>query len=252
MDRIHYLAALPSLAALLAATAATGCATKKYVRETVAPIQAKVGELEKKTAEQSADIEELERGVSRAAERAETANTAAAAANQEALRAGERASLAGKSAEEARSLAQKGVARAEEVEQTLGTRIENLDTYKPASTETILFDFNRADLSDEAKAQLDQFARSLADRKHYVIEIQGFTDRTGPRAYNLELSRRRAEAVVRYLTLQHKVPLYRIRIMGYGSEAPVADNQTREGRKQNRRVEVRLLAAEPGAVSARR
>lgn len=252
MYRIHDFVALPTLAAFFATMGATGCATKKYVRETVAPIQAKVGELEKKTAEQSAEIEDLEKGVSRAAERAETANTAAAAAHQEALRAGERASLAGKSGEEARSLAQKGVARADEVEQTLGTRIENLDTYKPASHQTILFGFNRADLDDEAKAQLDRFAQNLAERRHYVIEIQGFTDRTGSRAYNLDLSRRRAEAVVRYLTLQHKVPLYRVRIMGYGSEAPVADNQTREGRKQNRRVEVRLLAAEPGAVSARR
>ncbi len=252
MNRMQYFATLPSLAALLVTGLATGCATKKFVRQTVAPIEAKVGELEKKTTEQGADIEELEKSVSRAAERAETANAAAAAANQEALRAGERASTAGKSAEEARSLAQKGLDRAGEVEQSLGSRIENIDNYLPVSTETILFGFNRSDLTEEAKAQLDTFARGVAERKHYRIEVQGFTDRSGPQDYNLELSRKRAAAVVRYLTLQHKVPLHRIHIMGYGSEAPVADNRTREGRKQNRRVEVRLLAAEQGPVSARR
>jgi outer membrane protein OmpA-like peptidoglycan-associated protein len=252
MNRMQEIAALPCLAALLVTGASTGCATKKFVRQTVAPIEAKVGELEKKTTEQGADIEELEKSVSRAAERAETANAAAAAANQEAVRAGERASAAGKAAEEARSLAQKGLHRADDVEQALGARIENMDNYVPVSTETVLFGFNRSDLTDEAKAQLDTFARSVTERKHYRIEVQGFADRSGPQDYNLELSRKRAAAVVRYLTLQHKIPLHRIHVMGYGSEAPVADNTTREGRKRNRRVEVRLLAAEQGPVSARR
>ncbi|MDW8355574.1 MAG: OmpA family protein [Bryobacterales bacterium] len=138
------------------------------------------------------------------------------------------------------------------MEQTLGTRIENIDRYRPVSTENILFGFNRSDLSEGAKAQLDALARTIAEGRHYLIEVHGFTDQSGSRDYNLELSRKRAAAVVRYLTLQHKVPLHRIHVMGYGSEAPVADNRTREGRKQNRRVEVKLFVVEQGAVSARR
>ena len=102
-------------------------------------------------------------------------------------------------------------------------------------------------LREEAEAQLDAFAAKVASMKHYVIVVQGFTDSTGGSAVNLDLSRRRAAAVVRYLTLNGKIPLFRVNPMGYGKESPAADNKTRAGRKQNRRVEVRLFAPDLGA-----
>ena len=238
--------------ALLLAAAGTGCATKKFVRQTVSPIEARVSELDKKTAEHSTQIEEVERNASRADERAQSADQRAQSARAEAAQAQERASLANKSAEDAKALAEKGIGRANEVEQTLGTKIENLDNYQLVSSENVLFGFDRSELTAEAKAKLDQFAQPLSGQKRFVIEVQGFTDRTGPRAHNLELSRKRAAAVVRYLTLQHKIPLYRIHVMGYGSEAPAVDNATRDGRRQNRRVELRLFAADLGGDLARR
>ncbi len=237
------------LVLMLALTAVTGvgCATKKYVRETIAPVQAKVEDLEKKTTEHTGSIAELEKGVSRADERAQGADGRAGAAAQDAARANEQAALANKEAGNARSLAEKGITRTGEVERTLGTRIENLDNYKLVSTESVLFGLNRSDLSKEAKQQLDVAVAKISSMKHYVIEVQGFTDSTGSPAANLELSRHRAAAVVLYLTLTHTIPLHRVNTVGYGAEKPAADNKTRDGRTQNRRVEVRFLAPDLGA-----
>ncbi len=229
------------------AVAGVGCATKKYVRETTAPVQKKVEDLEKKTAEHTGSIAELEKGVSRADERAQGADAKAVAAARDAARANDQANAANQEAGNARSLAEKGIARTGEVERTLGTRIENLDNYKLVSSETVLFPLNRSDLSKEAKQQLDAAAAKISSMKHYIIEVEGFTDSTGASATNLELSRRRASAVVLYLTVTHKIPLHRINTLGYGAEKPAADNKTRDGRKQNRRVEVRFLAPNLGS-----
>ena len=76
--------------------------------------------------------------------------------------------------------------------------------------------------------------------------MEGFTDKIGSKQYNLELSRRRADAVVRYLTENGHVPLVKIHVLGLGEDEPAADNHTRDGRKQNRRVEIRIMAPELG------
>jgi outer membrane protein OmpA-like peptidoglycan-associated protein len=85
---------------------------------------------------------------------------------------------------------------------------------------------------------------TLNNAKRYFIAIQGFTDKTGSTEYNLELSRRRAEAVQTYLVAQHNVPVYRIQIVGLGKDKAVNEQKTREERQQNRRVEVTLFSAE--------
>lgn len=238
-----------AIALAIAGVLSVGCATKKFVRETTAPVQKKVEDLEKKTLGHDGSIAELEKGVSRADERAQGADSRAGAAAREAARANEQASLAGKSAGAAQATADKGVAQAGEAQRsvgTLGTKVENMDNYKLTSTETVLFDLNQSELNDEAKALLDSAVTKLSSMKHYVVEVQGFTDSTGSPAINLELSRRRAAAVVRYLTLSKKIPLYRVNTIGYGEESPSADNKTRDGRKQNRRVEVRFYVPDLG------
>jgi len=241
---------LLTLAVAIAALVSVGCATKKYVRETMSPVQQKVDDLDKRTTQQAGSISELEKGVSRADERAQGADSRAGAAAREAARANEQAAQAGKQAGDAQSLAQKGIVRTGEVEKSLGTRItrvENLDNYKLVSSQSVLFGLNQSELSKDAMAELDAMGAKVSAMRHYVIEVQGFTDSTGDPATNLELSRRRAAAVVRYLTLNLKVPLYRVNTLGYGEENPAADNKTREGRQQNRRVEVRLFAPDLGS-----
>jgi outer membrane protein OmpA-like peptidoglycan-associated protein len=243
------LAAL-ALTAAFAAVVSVGCATKKYVNETVAPVQKRVEDIDKKDAAQDSSIAELGKGVSRADERAQGADSRAAEAAREAARANEQAAVANKQAGAAQSMAEKGVAQATQAERsvgTLGNRVENMDNFKLATTETVLFGMGKSELSKEAEAQLDAFAAKVAPMKHYIIDVQGFTDSTGASAVNLELSRRRAAAVVRYLTLDKKVPLYRVNNVGYGKASPAADNKTRDGRKQNRRVEVKLFTPDLGS-----
>jgi outer membrane protein OmpA-like peptidoglycan-associated protein len=105
------------------------------------------------------------------------------------------------------------------------------------------FTFGGATLPDEAKARLDQMVNQLkTDPKGVFIEIEGHTDNVGEAAYNEQLGLERAETVKRYLYEQHQVPLHKINVITYGEEKPVAPNNTRAGRAQNRRVVVRVLS----------
>jgi outer membrane protein OmpA-like peptidoglycan-associated protein len=252
MNRLCFAAL--SLSVALAAVVSVGCATKKYVQQTVTPVQTKVDDLSKKTAAtdaaQDASIAELGRGVSRADERAQGADGKATDAAREAARANDQAALANKQAGAAQTMAEKGVSDAGQAQRsvgTLGNKVENMDNFKLSSTEAVLFGLGQGELSKEAKAQLDAFSEKVGSLKHYVIEVRGYTDSTGSAAANLDLSRRRAAAVVRYLTLDRKIPLFRVNVLGYGTAAPAADNKTRDGRKQNRRVDVNLFAPDLGA-----
>jgi OOP family OmpA-OmpF porin len=239
--RLRIITGLPvvMIGAITLATS-TGCATKKYVRNTVNPVQQRVGELDRKTAENAGAIDELETSLSRTNERALTADAKASDAAEAASRANEQAALANKGVGEAKLLAD----RAQNSAGVAAWKAENIDNYKLVSTENVLFGFNRSDLNDQAKDRLDEAVGKISARKHFVVEVQGFTDTTGSSQYNLELSRRRAASVVRYLTLEHEIPLHRVHTLGYGEEEPAADNATREGRQQNRRVEVRIFVAD--------
>jgi outer membrane protein OmpA-like peptidoglycan-associated protein len=121
-------------------------------------------------------------------------------------------------------------------------RISALDDYAPQTTTAVNFKVNSAILSDDAKVKLDELATKATNAKGWVIEVAGFTDATGGDLKNRMLSQRRADAVIRYLVESHSIPLRRIITpYGYGKSNPIADNTTREGREQNRRVEVKLL-----------
>jgi outer membrane protein OmpA-like peptidoglycan-associated protein len=123
-------------------------------------------------------------------------------------------------------------------------RISALDDYVVQSTATVNFRVGSAVLSPEAKASLDEVASTATTMKGYVIEITGFASSDGSAAANKRLSQRRAQAVIDYLVETHNVPLRRIgQSYGFGELQAVADNTTREGREQNRRVEVKLLAS---------
>jgi outer membrane protein OmpA-like peptidoglycan-associated protein len=132
-------------------------------------------------------------------------------------------------------------------------RISSLDDYDVQDAVVVNFRVNSAVLSGEARQQLDQLASKVVNARAYVIEVTGHTDSTGSTAKNFQLSQQRAESVVQYLAVNHKIPLRRfITPMGYGKTEAVADNTTVEGRAQNRRVEVKILInrgmSRPGAM----
>jgi len=121
-------------------------------------------------------------------------------------------------------------------------RVSALDEYDTQQSVAVTFNVNSAVLSPESRRQLDDFAAKALATSGYMIEVSGHTDSTGGEAKNMRLSRDRAEAVVEYLTVNHKIPARRfITPMGYGKAEAVADNSTAAGRAQNRRVEAKLL-----------
>ncbi|HVG37647.1 MAG TPA: OmpA family protein [Pyrinomonadaceae bacterium] len=121
-------------------------------------------------------------------------------------------------------------------------RISALDDYDAKQSGTINFKVGSAVLSDEAKTKLDELAKEALASKGYVVEVSGFASAEGGADLNRRLSQRRADGVIRYLVENHNIPLRRIITpFGYGAAQPVADNATREGREQNRRVEVKVL-----------
>lgn len=221
-----------------------GCATKKWVQtKVVQPMEAKIHNVDQKTDKVDSRVTDLdaktERGISDAAAKAE-------AANQQAVEADQHAGQATSAAQTAQQTADKGVTKATAAQ----TAIDNIDNYQPVKTDTVLFGFNKSNLSDDEKQKLDTLSQSLSQLKHYEIDVKGFTDKTGPAQYNLELSRRRADAVVRYLTENAHVPLVKIHVLGYGEDEPAATNRTISGRKQNRRVEVKILAPQMASAES--
>jgi len=134
-------------------------------------------------------------------------------------------------------------AEAKSVAGAANQRISALDDFDVQESATVNFSLNSAFLSLKAKNQLDALAEKTTNAKGYMIEVGGYADSTGGEARNFRLSRLRADAVIQYLAVNHKIPLRRfISPMGYGETGAVANNKTASGRAQNRRVEVKVLS----------
>jgi outer membrane protein OmpA-like peptidoglycan-associated protein/preprotein translocase subunit YajC len=186
------------------------------INSTVVPVENRVGQAETRLTEAEQNAQRLSGQVEELSQVANLAKGGAAAAQQTADQAVE------------------GVNKTND-------RINSLDDYEEKNVATVNFKVGSAVLTPEGKAQLDEVAARAKNEKGYVIEVRGFASSDGSESLNDRLSERRAEAVTRYLA-QHEIPLRRIVLpFGYGEAMPVADNTTREGRKQNRRVEVRLM-----------
>ena len=224
---------------LMGALLAGGCATKKYVQETAAPIQTKVDQVAQQANTQGTqidasrkDIERHETGINAARERAMSAENRA----NEAMT---KASEVGQTATEAKNLANQNTQAISSLKDSLG----NLDDYKLNSETVVNFGFNKDKLADDARGQIDQFVKQHANAKRYFITIEGFADKTGSARYNDELSRRRADSVMAYLVTQYDIPVYRIQEIGLGTAKPADTGRNRTARAKNRRVEVKMFVA---------
>jgi outer membrane protein OmpA-like peptidoglycan-associated protein len=124
----------------------------------------------------------------------------------------------------------------------------SLDPIKVAALEenvtitlnNLFFDFDKAVLRPESFPELNRIITLMGERPTLQIEISGHTDATGPAAYNMGLSERRAKAVVQYL-LDKDVNKDRMKVLFFGETQPIESNDTIEGRKRNRRVEFKIL-----------
>lgn len=187
------------------------------IEGTVVPVENRVGVAENRLTEAEANAQRLSGQVEELTQVANLAKGGAAAAQQSAD------------------------AAIEGVNQT-NDRISGLDDFEEKNTATINFKVGSAVLTEDSKATLDQIASTAKTEKGYVLEVRGFASADGSEGLNNRLSERRADAVVRYLAQKNEIPLRRIILpFGYGEAMPVADNTTRDGRKQNRRVEVKLM-----------
>lgn len=212
--------AIPVLAIAFAGT--TGCATKKFVRGEVGQVNEKVD------------------GLSRSLEE-----------NQERTRANEAKIV--EVDERAQAAAQAAKSRADEAHVAVEAVNTRADVIEKASKrlvyEVVLsedkgnFKFGKSIMPDEARTEIDQLVSQLkAEPTGAFIEIEGHTDSAGPTDLNYRLGLERAENVKRYLYEHHQVPLHKISVISYGEEKPIAPNQTREGRAQNRRVVIKVLS----------
>jgi len=201
-------------------------ARKKYVQRQTQPIRDRVNELDELTSANSKMIKDVD---SRAQEGVRLASTKANEADQHAIEAGNKAQLAQQTATQANT-------RLSTVEQVVG----NIDQYKAATQTEIRFRPGQSVLSQNAKTALDEMATPLKTQRGYIIEVQGFSSGRGQAA--IATSQKMADSVVRYLVLNHEIPVYRIFVVGMGNApAASADEQGKTKRISGGRVEISLL-----------
>jgi peptidoglycan-associated lipoprotein len=216
----------------LALGAAPACATKKFVRTSVGEVNEKVGTMGKSLEETQERVRQNETKIGEVDQRAAAANQAAGAAQQS-------ANAASSAATAAADLGRKADARTAALE----TESRKLIFETVLSEDQGQFKLGKAELPDDAKAAIDQMVSQLkSDAKNIWVEIEGHTDATGDAKYNELLGEQRAEAVKLYLYEHHQVPLHKMNVISYGEQKPVAPNNTKDGRAQNRRVVIKVLA----------
>ena len=203
-------------------------ARKKYVARQTQPIRDRVNELDELTASNTRAIKDTD---ARAQQGIQLASAKANEADQHAIDAGNRAQAAQQTAQQAHT-------RLNTVEKV----VTNIDQYQPSAQTEIRFKPGQTVLSQAAKTALDEMATPLKNQRGYVVEVQGFASGHGQVA--IANSQKMAESVVRYLALNHDIPIYRIYLVGMGN-APVPATSTEGEAKPKRitggRVEVSLL-----------
>jgi outer membrane protein OmpA-like peptidoglycan-associated protein len=219
-----------------------GCTSKNYVKQQTTPLINKTNELDDMTAKNSKDIKDVDA----------RAQAGIAAVNAKTADVEQKAQTANQNATSAQQVADAANARVG----VLTNAVANLDNYRPVAEASVKFGFNKDNLTPEGKEQLDQLAGNIATTKGYIIALEGSTDSVGSADYNYELSQRRANSVIQYLAAKYSVPAHKIYVIGLGKDKPVDSNTTKQGRADNRRVDVRLMtntvgdSSQPAAVPA--
>lgn len=234
--------ALPAVAGLL--VLAPGCATKKFVSEELGKTETKLGqEVGRLQGEVNQEKSRLSGVATQTTEARGVADAATRLAGQAQTRADEATQKAGQAAtraEEAGAVAGQALAKAEQTDGRLTRLWMNRTKRNLADTVVVLFGFDKWQLDDRAQSGLLDVVKQLQDNPSLIVDLEGYTDSVGPSPYNLQLSQRRVEAVRRFL-FEKGVDLGRVQSIGLGDSRPAADNKSKQGRDQNRRVSVKLF-----------
>ena len=240
-----------SLLLLVSATiiVTSGCATKKYVRNTVKDssdaltvriegnegeikeVRDNVDKVDNKVSGVDAKVSDLD---SRTSDQFGAVRTDLQSADQKA------------------SKAQGSADRVAGDVTTLDQKFQNRNNFNVTDEKSVQFKLNSATLDKEYTQVLDEIANALMQNGDSIVVLEGRTDNTGAKDYNVKLGERRIDAVRRYLAVEKGVPVYRIHDISFGAEKPVAENKTREGREKNRAVTMTILVPKTeGAVASR-
>jgi outer membrane protein OmpA-like peptidoglycan-associated protein len=221
----------------VAVAVAPACASKKFVRTEVGAVNSKVDTLSGTVEETQEALRKESERIGQVDQRAQAAGKAAQTAQAAADAANSRANAVGKEAAAATDKVNTNLT-------SFQTETRRLIYTVTLSEDQGNFKFGKTELPDEAKARLDQVVNQLKGdtSKNIFIEIEGHTDNVGSPVLNKTLGLERAETVKRYLYEQHQIPLHKMNVITYGEEKPVAPNNNREGRAQNRRVVVKVLS----------
>ncbi len=184
-------------------------ARKKWVNRQVAPVKDRLNELDQLTAKNANDIKDVD---ARAQAGIHQAQTTADSANQQAVAASTQAGQAQQLAQQANSQTTQ-----------LGTTVSNLDQYQQITDTEIRFRVGQVALNEKAKEALDQIATQLQGQKGYIVEVQGYSTTRGQAG--IQRSQDMADAVVRYLVVDHQVPVFRIYRLAMGN-APREESTT--------------------------
>jgi len=238
---------IPIFLLIMGSVLGAGCATKKYVRQTVDPVSGKLDQVSSKTDQQGQTLDQTRSSLDQTRATLEKDETALNATNERAVSAENHAGEAMAKATDASNkadTANQGLSVLKPELAQLSDTVANLDAYKQVAETTVNFKFNSDKLDTDSKTALDQMVANQGQYKRFFIAVEGFTDQVGSTDYNAALSRRRADAVVEYLVAAHDIPVYRVHMVGLGKLKPVEDGRTRAANAKNRRVEVTLFSAD--------
>jgi peptidoglycan-associated lipoprotein len=229
---------MPVLVAVVG-VGSSACATKGYVNARVGEVNSKVETLSGSVEETQDRTKKNEGAIAQVDQKAQAAQGSADQARQAAGTADAAARSADAKAAAAGTKAESVDARADEIDKASKRMVFTV----VLTDDEGKFSFGKTALPDEARAKIDELVNQLkADPKGAYFEIEGHTDGVGPKTVNERIGLERAESVKRYLFEQHQIPLHKMNVISYGMEKPVASNKTKDGRAQNRRVVIRVLA----------
>ena len=235
--------AMVALIVVVAGGISSGCATKKYVRGQVAPIEEATQNLGSRLEESN---QKLDGKIDSNSTQIEELGSVTREQKQQIASVDQKSQQALETGEGAQTTANTAVAQVTDLE----GKFVNRNNYIVLSEEQIQFAFDSARIEETYRGMLDGVALQIKQSPDAILVMEGRTDATGDSEYNIRLGEKRAEAVLRYLVVEQGVPMHKVYKMSFGAASPIAANDTRDGRAQNRAVVLQVMGPRGGVTQS--